>query len=203
MTFKTGNLDTGNYTQFDSTGHQTMTAAAKPWRDELGDVTRTKSQGTGVAISETESSANFTGTAKTDDYLYTNMQLNHDKDLSAELYPHIHYWQTSAVTPNWLVQHRWQVNGGIKDTTWTDMAATTQAYTYTAGILNQIAVFSSIVPPAGTAISDIAQFRVLRDTANSSTLFAGADPVSNTISMTSFDIHFQINSLGSTDEYTK
>jgi hypothetical protein len=198
-----GDATPTNYTQFDSTGHQTMVGTARPWRDELGDALSLKQTGTGVSSNATEGVVEFTTGSNLSDYLYLNVQLNHDKDLTASIYPHIHFFQAENNVPNFLLQYRWQTNGGAKTTSWTNLKCNTLVFTYTSGTLNQIAYATAISVPAGTAISDIVQFRVLRDNGNTSTLFSGADPYTTAVGVTAFDIHFQINSLGSTDEYTK
>lgn len=189
-------------TAFDLTGHQTMTGNARPWRDELGDVTRLRTVGPGVSGDDVEGSIVFVAAANLSDYAVTNVQLNHDRDLAVGIYPHIHYWQTTAAVPNWLLEYRWQRNGAAKVTAWTRAAWSAQAFTWTAGALNQIAAFPAIVQ-AGSGISDVVQLRILRDSTNASGLFAGADPVAAPVHATSFDVHMQINSLGSTDEYAK
>lgn len=194
-----------NYTTWDSTsGHQTMTGDARPWRDELRDALSIRSTGTGVSQNNTESTVDFTSTAvAANDYLFLNVQLNHDKDLTASIYTHIHFFQASNAVPNFLLQYRWQVNGGSKVTSWTNLKCNTLAFAWGSGTRNNIAYSSPITVPSGTTLSDIVQFRICRDTANVSTLFAGADPYSGSVGITAFDIHFMTNSLGSDTEYTK
>jgi hypothetical protein len=43
----------------------------------------------------------------------------------------------------------------------------------------------------------------MRDTDNDSTLFTGVDPYTGPAHALMFDVHLQIDSLGSTDEYVK
>ena len=62
---------------------------------------------------------------------------------------------------------------------------------------------AAIAPPSGAGLSDIVQFRLLRDCANASTLFSGTDPLTGNAAAVMFDLHFQTNSLGSDSEYTK
>lgn len=196
--------DPSNNTNFDSTGHMTMEGNARPWRDELGELIGKKRKGTRITEDLDAGTVLFADTCQiADDWVLTNVQLNHDKDLTSSIYPHLHWLQSSSNIPNWMLQHRWQVNGGVTTSDWTSAKYSSQAFTYSAGSLNQITVFPSIAVPSGSTISDIVQFRILRDTDNDSVLFSGADPLSGNAAALMFDIHFQINSLGSTDEYTK
>jgi hypothetical protein len=180
-----------------------MAGDARPWRDELGDAISLQQTGTGVSRNNSEATVEFITGANLSDYLFMNVQLNHDKDLTSSLYPHIHFFQAQNTTPNFLLQYRWQVNGGTKVTSWTNLKCNTLAFTYSSGTLNQIAYSSPISVPAGTTVSDIVQFRILRDNANTSGVFTGSDPYTATVGVLAFDVHFQINSLGSTDQYTK
>ena len=185
-------------------GHQTMAGTARPWRDELGDALSLRSTGTGVSQNNSENVVEFTNSAvASNDYLYLNVQLNHDKDLTASIYPHIHFFQANNNAPNFILYYRWQINGGAKVTSWSPLKCNTLAFTYTSGTLNQIAYSLPIAVPVGTSLSDILQFRIARDTANVSTLFSGADPYTGTVGIMAFDVHFMINSLGSTDEFSK
>jgi hypothetical protein len=210
---KVGDGGTTNYAEFDTTGHLTFKGTARPWRDELSDAVMLQQQGPGVSRNATEGTVDFVynatynATFSSADALYLNIQLNHDKDLTASIYPHIHWIQEKNYTPNFLIEYRWQKNGGAKTTAWTKLVCTTLAFTYVSGSLNQISYSSAISVPVGTAISDIVQFRIFRDTGNASGSFAGDCPYNTggnaTASLTAFDVHFMINSLGSTDEYTK
>jgi len=198
-----GIVASGNYTDIDSTGHQTMHGDARPWRDEKNDALSLRSQGPGVSANVTESVVEFAASADLADYLYCNIQLNHDRDLASILSPHIHFFQAQNAVPNFLVQYRWQLNGGAKVTVWTPLRCNVAAFPYVTGTILQIAeAVSDISPPVGAAVSDIVQFRVLRDTGNASGLF-GADPYTGAVGVLSFDAHIQINSIGSTEEYTK
>lgn len=202
-----------NYTNFDTTGHQTMVGNARPWRDQLTDALQLQQNGAGVARNITEgtvefaANATYNATFTSADALYCNVQLNHDRDLTATLYPHIHWFQEKNYNPNWLLEYRWQTNGGTKVTSWTKLLCNTPAFTYVSGSIHQIHYSAAISVPSGSAISDIVQFRIFRDTTNASTLFAGTCPYNTggnaVCGMLAFDPHFQINSLGSDDQYVK
>jgi len=199
--------DGTNYTQFDSTGHQTMVGTSRPWRDALTDAINIKSSGVGVSVNSTESTVDFIHAAALTDFLYCNIQLNHDKDLTATIYPHIHWFaEEEAVVPNFLVRYRWQVQNGTKVTDWTNLKCNTMFTTAPAAGVTKHAICGNatgIAVPVGTSLSDIVQFKIIRDHDNASTVFTGNDPYTATVSVLAFDCHFMINSLGSTDEYTK
>jgi hypothetical protein len=202
-----------NYTTWDSTGHQTMYGTARPWRDQLTDALNLQRSGAGLSLNVTEGALDFAynaayhATFTSADAAYLNVQLNHDKDLTAAIYPHIHWWQEKNYVPNWLLEYRWQPNIGVKVTSWKKLPCISLADPYTSGSKNQICYSSYIDVPVGTTLSDIVQFRIYRDTGNVSLQFSGNCPYNTggnaSALITAFDIHFMVNSHGSTDEYTK
>lgn len=192
-----------HHTTFDATGHQTMVGNGKPWRDELSDAVSLQQTGPGVSRNTTESTVEFTTGANLSDFIYCNIQLNHDKDLTAGIYPHIHWFQAENNIPFFLIRYRWQLQLVAKTTAWQDLVCRTLAVSYTSGTINQIAYSAAISAPVGASLSDIVQFKIFRDNANTSGAFTGTDPYTATVGITAFDVHFQVNSLGSTDQYTK
>jgi hypothetical protein len=197
-----------DYTDFSTTGHQTMVGNARPWRDALTDAINIKNTATpGISIDSGEGVVAYTHTAALTDYMYLNIQLNHDRDLSANIYPHIHFFAAEGSTvPNFLVQYRWQTAGGTKVTAWSNHKCNTMVGTAPgAGVINHNIAGNTtgIAVPAGTGLSDIIQFRVIRDHSNGSGVFAGDDPYTGTVNVLAFDVHLIINSLGSNEEYVK
>lgn len=202
-----------NYTLFDTDGHQTMVGDARPWRDQLSDAITLQRNGTGVSLNVTDGTVEFAtnavyhATFTLADAMYCNIQLNHDKDLTASIYPHIHFFQTENHVPNFVLEYRWQKNLGEKTTAWTPLKCNTLADTYSGTTKNNIALSVAIAVPSGTAISDIVQFRIYRDTTNVTGLFgvgvAGNDTYTTAVGVTAFDVHFMVNSIGSNDEYSK
>lgn len=145
----------------------------------------------------------FLATANLDDYALLPFQLKHQVKAGSAIYPHVHWEQVQNQTPNWLMQYRWQRNGGAKTTAWTNYKCNTNAFTYVSGTLNQLSYGAAVPAPEGFGISDVVQLRLLRDSANASGLFTGADAYTATVAATSFDPHVEIDSIGSASEYVK
>lgn len=194
---------TTNYTKFEADGTMVMVGAATVFDDLTADITRAKIVGTRVAFNDAENTLDFTNACTLTDYVVTNYQMTHKWKLGSNIFPHIHWEQTSNATPNWLIQYRWQKNSGAKTTAWTNYKCTTNAYTYVSGTLNQISYGAALTPPVGYSMSDILEFRVTRDTANTSAVFSGVDTYTGTVSITACDIHTECDSIGSHSEYSK
>lgn len=198
-----GNVDGGNYSMFEDDGTLVAKGDARTYRDEIADITKLKVVGVGIADNTTENAMTLQTTANLADYLYCNVQLNHERDLTANIYPHIHWFQTTSGNPNFLLHYRWQINGLQKVSGWTYLKCNTPAFTYVSGTLCQKSYSSGITPPPGSNLSDIVQFRIYRDNSNSSSQFTGSDPVGVNVDITSFDTHFVSDTNGSRTEYSK
>lgn len=204
--FSTAHIgDSTNYSEFADDGTLTMYGTATTFDDVVGPAVSLRISGPGLSANVTESTLEYLTTADLSDYIYTNVQLPHKWKVGSVIYPHIHYPQIIAAQPNFLVQYRWQKLGGIKVTAWTSLKCNTPLFTYTPSTtLNQlVTTVAGITPPTGSGISDVVQFRVLRDNANASGVFAGADPIAAVVSLDSFDIHVETDTLGSRNEFAK
>lgn len=201
---KLGDMVT-NYTEFKADGTMQAIGDATCFRDELNDLVKAAANNPAshLVFDFTEGALVFKTNADLNDWAIMNVQINHDWKSGSNVYPHIHWFQAQNNTPNWLIEYRWQRNGQAKTTAWTRAIMTSNVFTYTAGTLNQISGFPVITPPANYNISDILQIRFLRDNANTSGLFAGADPYTADVSATSADVHIEVDMLGSHSEYVK
>jgi hypothetical protein len=193
-----------SYATFEEDGTLIFEGDAKTYRDELGDVTKLKIVGIAIAEDTTDGVVNISTQADLSSFLYCNVQLNHDRDVTAPVYPHIHWFQSSGNAPNLLFQYRWQSNGAEKTTTWTDLKSNALAHPYSSGIIHQISYSTvGILATTGVNVSDIVQFRIIRDTQNASTQFSSTDNYSLPVSLLSFDVHVLQDSIGSRTEYLK
>lgn len=193
-----------NAVKIEADGTLTLAGDATVFRDEVTPLAGRTFLGSRITDNAAEATLDFADNCvSASDYVYFNVQLNHDRKLTSAIEPHLHWLQASSNVPNWLVQYRWQRTGEAKVTSWTDAACTTQVFTYTSGTIHQITDCTDISAPSGDGVSDIVQIRLSRDTGNVSTLFAGADPLTGDASAMSFDLHVEVDALGSSTEYTK
>lgn len=199
---KFGDITGGNYSEFKTDGTLKFNGDATTFRDELGDAVSLKVQGVGIALDPGEAVLNFQTSANLSDYIYKNLQRNHDAKIGAPVYPHLHFQQSGAGVPNMLLQYRWQRNGEIKNTSWTYLKINTPVYTYVSGVLNQILSCAGITP-TDDKLSDILQIKVYRDNANNSGEFSGSDTYSGNAAITSFDVHIETDQTGSATQWSK
>jgi hypothetical protein len=132
-----------------------------------------------------------------------SFQLKHGMKTRATVFPHLHWWQDSTKMPNWAISYRWQYNGRLTNSAWTDVKWSSNAYTWTTGQLNQITAFPAITPTSDGGISDILQVKLIRDSANQTSKFASTDAYGAPVNATAFDLHWERDTLGSRTEYQK
>lgn len=134
-------------------------------------------------------------------------QLPHEWKEGSEVRPHIHWLQQSANEPNWLLAYKIYDNGQTAniDTDYTNHTFVTveeNAFTYSSGTIVQISKFPAI-DMTGYTLSDCIHFAFWRDTTNASGEFSGLDPSGLVEHVLEFDVHYQINALGSRQEFIK
>jgi hypothetical protein len=200
-----GDVSGGDYTAIEADGTIRFVGDATVFRDELNQLI-TKRLVTGadkVVVNDAEGSVTYKSTAELTDYTAMSIQLNHDRKLGSAIYPHLHWWQSTTNMPNWLIQYRWQIQGGAKVTDWTYLPYDSHAVVWSSGTINQITKFGGIAAPEGDGISDIVQFRLIRDVDNDSTEFGDEETSPVDQDAVNFDIHIEVDTIGSREEYVK
>jgi len=200
-----GDVAGGDYTEFEIDGSMEFHGDATVWDDKEGDLLSNQrlNPSAHIALDSAEAAVTFKTTCDTGDYVYMKPQIPHQWKLGSSIYPHVHWWQTTAAQPNWLVQYRWQRNGQAKTTVWTDYPLNTNQYTWESGTLIQLTYGAALAPPANYSMSDIIQLRLIRDVANTQGEFVGAESSSVDADALSLDFHYEIDTSGSRAQYTK
>lgn len=135
----------------------------------------------------------------TDEQVSMIGQYPHHAKAERNIHPHIHWEQDSSTIPNFLLA--WRItNNGAAPGAWTLSTINNHKFTYVSGSIIQISEFDEI-NMTGTTISCLLEFKLWNDTANTSTEFAGAQ--AKAVLFKEFDVHYEIDSLGSNDEYVK
>jgi len=201
-------------TDWDSTGHQTMVGSAKPWEDLRIEPSVRQAAGTGVPSFEkwyddlagTSRGVflySFTkeNTANQKEVFFT-VQMPHAWD-GGVLSMHIHW--VPAATENatdviWGMEYCMKDIGEVYgDTTivYTSATLIPDDANITAG-KHYISEFADITPGAdANGISMVLIGRIFRRSGDAS------DTYTNKVGLMYIDLHYQLNSLGSTDEYLK
>lgn len=203
-----------NYTNLDSTGHQTMAGEAKPWDDLRIEPSVRQAAGTGVPTFEKWFDDNVNTSRGVFLYSFTKENTANQKEIFFTMQmPHswdggtfdIHVHWTPAATEN-ATEVIWGLEYCMKDIG--EVFADT-VIVYSSGTLvpddanitqykHYISSFAGITPGAdANGLSMILIGRVFRRSGDTS------DTYTNKVGLLYIDAHYQLNSLGSTDEYIK
>lgn len=138
---------------------------------------------------------------KSDDVVFT-VQMPHGWKEGTRIYPHVH-WTTKGGAPGvnrvtWDLEYTWQKVGGIYDSTTSSITGTAVATPNEGSIEN----YEHIITPIGTDGIDgagmtLSSMLVCRLSRNAS------DSYSGDAGLLEIDFHYQIDSDGSNQEYTK
>lgn len=129
--------------------------------------------------------------------IYINAQLNHDRKAGSNISPHIHYIQTAEnVVPTFVMQYRWSDNGSNGLTgDFTPIETTGAVLPYDdSGAMLQILEFPDIVGSSIVGVSSMLDIKLYRKT---------GDGISGDVLVKEFDIHYEVDSIGSDTEYSK
>ena len=130
---------------------------------------------------------------------YSSIQWAHRKKLGTDIYPHIHWVQTSASLPVFTLAYRWYNNSGDPTIGFTtistdDVGGDQEKFTYPgSGSILQISSFPVISAIAGELVSSQMDIKLYRDD----------DVINGDVLLKFFDIHYEIDYPGSQEEFTK
>jgi hypothetical protein len=133
--------------------------------------------------------------------VFFEVQISHKYKEGSTIYPHVH-WQplSSAATATrvrWGLEYIWRNVGETAPLTTTTIYTTDlMPNENLIGFRHYISEFDAITG-TGKTISSMLTCRLFRDGANAADDFAGE------AGLLEFDIHIEIDSLGSNEEYTK
>jgi hypothetical protein len=188
-----GDRNAGNYSQFNEDGTLIANGEASCWDDLRFPVTQTK-QGANLKpdFNTADLGLEFPS-GNTAERIYIIAQMPHEYVLATAIRPHIHYVQTSSTVPTFKMMYRWYNNGELVPSTFTTISTVENVFEYPGtGSLLQILRFPEI-PGAGVKISSVLDIVIYRD----DTVVLGD------VLVKEFDIHYQIDMLGSRHEFIK
>jgi hypothetical protein len=128
-----------------------------------------------------------------DEKIYIAAQFGHDRKHGSSISPHIHYIQDEATVPVFIMEYRWYDNGEVVPASYTPIETIGAIFPWTSGSILQILSFPDI-ETGGDNVSSMMDIIIYRKT---------GDGVTGDVLVKEFDIHYQIDAIGSDDEYVK
>lgn len=120
-------------------------------------------------------------------------QFSHARKNGSDIYPHVHFLQDGVTTPIFKIDYRWYKQGDDPTGGFTTLTASSFVFTYTSGSIMQVAVFPTI---DGSNIDDISSMIEIK-------FYRDDNVVSGDVLTKEFDIHYEIDSLGSGQKFIK
>jgi len=203
------NIALGNYTEFEIDGSLEFIGDATVWEDLRFPLSgqRLDSSSGRIDFNYFNGGVDYQSNARYPDEPVSMLaQLSHGTKFD-EIRPHMHWLQISSDVPNWLLAYKVIENSETttKETDFSNHTLLTiqsHAFTYVSGNLVQISSFGAI-DISSLGISDCIHFVLFRDSSNTSGEFSGADPSSSVEFVYEFDVHYEIDTIGSRSEFTK
>ena len=129
------------------------------------------------------------------------VQLSHSWKEGSDLFPHVHWMKSSSASGDvvWQLEYKWAPIGEVADASWTTLSS----YTLAGGTIDTNTEDKHLITPLGTItstgkqISDMIMMKLSRVGGDANDTY-GADA-----QLLEFDIHFEVDSFGSNQEYIK
>ena len=118
--------------------------------------------------------------------VYFIIQLPHCYKLGTDLHPHLHFIQTSSTLPVFKVKYRMYTLGSAVPS-FTTITSTDTVFTYTSGTVQNKLLFPSI---SGTSITGLSWLMDVQ-------LYREDNVLAGDVLVKEFDIHYQIDTIGS------
>jgi hypothetical protein len=192
--------DADNYSTFEADGTLLMIGDARVWNDFVvpGTAARAGSVNPPAFVEFRDGiyTLAFGGGNSKFDQVFLAIQMPHDWDEGTQIEPHIH-WAPAAVTTatdqvNWNFEYVWQNHESVFPSSSTKIN----------NILDDVGVAYrhnitsfGLIDATGMTISSILMCRLWRN--------GDTDSYNNDAFLLSFDIHYQTNTIGSREQYTK
>lgn len=195
-TFKIGDTSGSNYSEFESDGTLRFNGNATVFEDEYASYFFNETGATApdvVPLSGNNKGYGFDG-ASTLEGLNCFIELPHRYKEGSDIELHIHYLRKAAGSGD----VKWFADYSICPLTGNLVASKTVSVVKTVAAIDYCDVATiAIIPGAGRKISDVIALRIYRNPADAQDTYAGD------VIMTSFGIHYELDTMGSRQMYVK
>lgn len=136
--------------------------------------------------------------AVTDERVFVVAQLPHGWKEGTVLKPHVHFYKTTSAagTVHWKCEYKWAPIGEVVDAEFTELTATGTEVVANGDTASKHAINAlGDIDASGRQISDHLIFKLTR--------MQSTDTYGSDVALLEFDIHYQVDTPGSRQEYTK
>lgn len=195
-TLKVGDVSNGDYMEILDDGTIRLSGDARTWTDFSVPLTRDKQgQASKPDYDFTNLGLLFPQNDETE-IVYLTFQMLHQKALNLAINMHVHYIQSVVEQPTFEIQYKFYNVGDDIPGSWTTLNTSLNKgiLTWTTNDMMQKGSFPLIDTPENEEVSANLDLKLYRQT---------GDGVAGDVLTKYLDFHFQIDSLGSAEEYIK
>ena len=117
----------------------------------------------------------------------TLAQMSHRWKPGTRIYPHVHWIQGADQNVDWRISYKWWNIGDPDPVTYTQVLLDSAVIDYTTGTIQQLNTNVTGISGAGKTLSSMIQIKLYRK----------SDNYTGEVQLLQFDIHFQIDKIGS------
>ena len=189
-----GDKSGGNYVGFDNRGNMTFYGEATKWDDLRFPAQRQRQGATGKPDFDYTNIGLLFPQDDPTEIVYMIGQMPHTWKEGSTVYPHVHYIQEESDGPTFKLDYRfYNVGADVPGSFTTITLDVNHALPWSTNDMHQIAKPSVGISMTGLTLSCIMDMRLYRDD----------DVVTGDVLGKEFDVHFEIDSMGSDKEYIK
>lgn len=192
-----------NNVSIDNQGRRVMNGTATVWEDLRVPMTASKLGGSHdpgfalfIANGASQGVFSYDFDKTTEEELYFAVQMPHSWKIGSTIHPHVHWGVKTApaggTTVRWGLEYTWQSINGVFAAPTIIYTTATDPVTQYKHLLNE---FTDIAGTGITGVSSMLLCRIFRDVAN--------DNFDDDASLFEFDIHYEMDTDGSNEEYAK
>jgi hypothetical protein len=187
-------LGTGDsYAQFATDGTLTLAGSATTWNDYMMPLTNGKRGVTDLPDFDYTNLGFLFPRNDATEIIYFIGQMPHDWREGSPVYPHLHWSQNGGSAIGWSIDYKVYNNGATAPSAFTTLGLSSSIFNFTASPFIQITKSPTAIDMTGLTISAIIEIKLYR---NDNTY--NGDALAK-----QFDIHYEIDGLGSRQEYDK
>jgi hypothetical protein len=186
---------TENYCKIDSSGTIRLSGAATVWEDLAMPLTSSRRGSNNLPDFDETNVGYLFPKNDTTEILYIIVQMPHQWKLGSTIYPHVHWCQGNSSNATFNIDYKWLDFAGSTTASFTTYAMGTTESAYVAGsTMHQLS--SNPTGISGSSISNISSLFLVKLYRNDNTYPGDALTYQ-------FDVHYEIDSLGSNKEFAK
>jgi len=185
-----------NYAEFEADGFLQLNGTATVWDDLRFSATGINPAGAVGPMTFDSTNIGFLASPSATQTIAIIAQMPHSWKIGSTIYPHIHWEPVTTHVGNvlWRMEYKWTNIGGTEPGSWTplDKLSATDGIAYK----HQLSAFGPVVG-TGKTLSSIITIKISRIGGD------GTDTFTGDALLKEFDIHYEMDSLGSRQEYIK